>query len=165
MSFKFNPFTGKFDLDTTKKSQRGSFSAKDIAVPASTTHTVEIDLDRADYMMGQLIVYLPNSVTYSSNKRMTSFIMFTTDINNAIARSAGRTTYNLYGYNFTDNWVKGYHYEDDAYLSTTSYGATGFYLRIESCQIVDNKIELKFRNTHGTFSSVLTCKGEFHVFN
>jgi hypothetical protein len=143
--------------------QAGSFSITDQTVVKDSSYTVEIPLSHTNFTMGQMIIYLPSSVTYSNNKRMTSFIMFTTDINNALARSSGRTHYSLYGYNFTDFWVKGFAYADDSKLSDNYFGATGRWLRIESCQIVADKIELVFKNPNATYDAVLTCEGRYIV--
>jgi hypothetical protein len=105
----------------------------------------------------------------ANNKRMSSFITFTDVLNNAIARSSGHTTYNVYGYNFTDFWMKGYKYEDDSKLSDIYFFDNGSQtglrgqLRIESCQIVGNKIELKFRNTHASRNANITIKGRWTV--
>jgi hypothetical protein len=96
--------------------------------------------------------------------------MFTTELNNALAMAGGRSTYNVYGYNFTDYWVKGFYYPNDSRLSDVYFfddggqAGTRGQLRIESCQIVGNKIELKFRNTHGSNNVRITIDGEFEVY-
>lgn len=151
------------------KVQTGEFFIDNYAISPSTTYTYEITLNRNDYNLGMLVLYVPNTVALASNRRMSSSMVFTTDANNTIARSGGRTHYNVYGYNFTDYWIKGYKYEDDGKLSDVYFfdnnqqsGLRG-QLRIESCQIVSDKIELKFRNTHGSNNTNITIKGRWKV--
>lgn len=157
-------------LSKKAKIQNGEFHIDNQVINGGITFTQEITLNRSDYQIGQIVLYAPNSVQLTSNKRMASFIVFTTILNNALAKSGGRTTYNVYGYNFTDYWSKGYKYEDDLKLSDVYFFDNGQQtglrgqLRIESCQIVNNKIELKFRNTHGTRNTNITIKGHWCVW-
>ena len=153
----------------SEKSQTGEFFIDDYEIIPATTYTYEISLNRTDYNLGRILLYAPNSIFLTANKRMHAFIIFTNVLNNAIAQSGGREVYNVYGYNFTDYWVKGYKYEDDSKLSDVYFFDNGSQsglrgqLRIESCQIVSDKIELKFRNTHGSRNTNITIKGRWVV--
>ena len=150
--------------------ESGKFSVVKQQIPAGSTWTLEIPLTSDRYHMGQLILYVPNSAVV--NKRMTAFIVFTTDLNDALARAGGKTTMIIYGYTIMDYWVKGFFYEDDLRLSETfDYDDNSQApllrgsLRIESCQIVGDKINLTFRNTHATYPAGLTIKGRYHVYH
>lgn len=151
-------------------SQIGDFEINNQVLTGSTSFTKEIILNKSNYNFGDILLYAPNSIALTANKRMTSYIEFTTEKNNAQAFSGGRLTYNVYGYNFTDYWNKGYRYDDDGKLSDVYFFDNGSQsglrgqLRIESCQIVNNKIELIFRNTYATRNVNITIKGKWRVF-
>lgn len=160
MPFKFNPFTGNLGVVSDDSAsgivtQRGTFNAN-VTIPISSNYTLIINLDGSDYQSGHLMLYIPNNISYSPNRRRSSFVMFTTDINRAIARSSGDSN--------DDFWTKGYHSEDSNRLSGNFFGATAIPLRIRSCVIDGNKIKLRFRNPDLTNEAVLICKGEFQVF-
>lgn len=121
--------------------------------------TLTINLDRADYEFGMMAFYTPQT------NRMSSFINFTTVLNDAIARSAGKKTYTVYGYYFDDWYVKGWRYEDDAKLSDATYwGTSGYRITIKSCQIVGNTIELVFSNAYASIDVNVTVRGRYRVF-
>ena len=152
--------------------ESGKFSVVGQQIPAGSTWTLEIPLTSDRYHMGQLILYVPNSIGLSANRRMTAFIVFTTDLNDAVARAGGKSTMIIYGYTIMDYWVKGFFYEDDLRLSenfdyddNSQAPLLRGTLRIESCQIVSDKIRLTFRNMHATNPAGLTVKGRYHVYH
>jgi len=158
-----------------KNIESGKFEVITQEILGGETFTKEINLTRSDYNIGKIFFYVPNSITLTANRRMTSYIEFTTELNEAIAASGTRTTYTIVGYQglpyyFDNYWPKGYKYEDDSKLSDVLFFDNGQQtglrgqLRIESCQIVGNKIELKFRNTHLTQSTNLTIKGRYNAY-
>jgi hypothetical protein len=157
---------GENALDFVKSYEIGEFSVSGEVIAGSGSYTIEITLSETGYSFGILAVYLPVSVANTTNRRRTSLIMFTTDINNALARSGGKDTYTVYGYNITDNWIKGFKYVDDSKLSEGDFAAGvlgSVNVRIESCYIDGDKIKLTFRNgTAG--NATLTCKGNYYVF-
>lgn len=164
MSMKFNPITGKLDVVRKDSREEGTFGCANQAVPAGTTYTLVIPLSRSDYKMGHLLLYVPQAAV-SSWRRAHSYIMFTTDINNAKAQSAGMSTNIISLCVFYDWWVKGYAYEDDGFLSGNFYNNAGWQLvRIKSVQIVGNTIELVLQNSHATQGATVTIKGNYHVY-
>lgn len=161
---KFNPITGKLDVVRKDDREEGTFSCTNQAVPAGTTYTLVIPLSRPDYTMGHLLLYVPQAAV-SSWRRAHSYIMFTTDINNAKAQSTGRSSNMISLCVFYDWWVKAYAYEDDGLLSGKFYNNTGWQLvRIKSVQIVGDTIELVIENAHATQAATVTIKGNFHVY-
>lgn len=166
MSMKFNPLTGSFDMVRKKSSGReeGTFSLTNHSIPAGTRYTLAIPLNSPDYTMGHMLLYVPQAAS-SSWRRAHSYIMFTTDINNAKAQSAGMSTNMISLCVFYDWWVKAYAYEDDGFLSGNFYNNTAWQLvRIKSVQIVGNTLELVFENAHATQNATVTIKGNFHVY-
>ena len=164
MPMKFNPITGKLDVVEKGGREEGTFGCTNQPVPAGETYTLVIPLSRSDYKMGHLLLYVPQAAV-SSWRRAHSYIMFTTDINNAKAQSTGRS-YNMISLCiFYDWWVKAYAYEDDGFLSGNFYNNTGWQLvRIKSVQIVGNTIELVLENSHATQDADVTIKGNYHVY-
>ena len=164
MPMKFNPITGKLDVVKKDGREEGTFGCTNQPVPAGETYTLVIPLSRPDYKMGHLLLYVPQAAV-SSWRRAHSYIMFTTDINNAKAQSTGRS-YNMISLCvFYDWWVKAYAYEDDGFLSGNFYNNTGWQLvRIKSVQIVGNTIELVLQNAHATQDATVTIKGNYHVY-
>lgn len=152
------------------KIETGDFNVNNQVIAGGVTYTIEIPLGRSDYNVGEILAYVPNSILLTANKRTAIKISFTTAINDALALSGGRSTYNVYGYNFTDYWMKGYLYDDDSKLSDVYFFDNGSQtglrgqLRVESCQIIGNKIEFKFKNTHGSRNTNLTLKGIYNVY-
>jgi hypothetical protein len=164
MSLRFNPITGLLDVVNKKTHEEGTFACTNQPVPAGATYTLAIPLSRSDFKMGHLLLYVPQGAS-SSWRRAHSYIMFTTDINNAKAQSTGRS-YNMISLCvFYDWWVKAYAYEDDGFLSGKFYNNTGWQLvRIKSVQIVGNTIELVLENAHATQDATVTIRGNFHVY-
>lgn len=161
---KFNPLTGKLDIADKGGGEQGTFGCTNQVIPAGTVFTHIIPLTRADYKMGHLLLYVPQAAV-SSWRRMHSYVMFTTDINNAKAQSAGMSTNMISLCVFYDWWVKGYAYEDDGFLSGNFYNNAGWQLvRIKSVQIVGSAIELVLENSHATQDASVTLKGNFHVY-
>ena len=147
--------------------QAGTFMIEDQAVSPSSDYTLEIPLDRSDYVQGFLNLHMPNDVSLNSIRRLGSFIQFTTALNDAVSKSVDKVTYNVYGYNF-DAWhMKGYWYQEDAKLSETEYKDHGGYvgtMHIKNCRINGNKIEVVFTNASVSYTAYLTVEGGFQVF-
>lgn len=154
-------------LDEIRESdggEEGEFDINNQSIPAGTTFTIEIPLNSAKYKMGNILLYVPQAVS-SSWRRAHSYIMFTTDINNAMAQSTGRSTNMISLCVYYDWWVRGYAYSDDGFLSDRFYNLTGWNIvRIKSCQIIDDKIELVLENTHTAINANVSIRGNFHVF-
>ncbi len=148
----------------TRGREEGTFSCVNQSIPRGANYTLVIPLSGTDYTMGHMLLYVPQAAS-SSWRRAHSYIMFTTDINNAKAQSTGRSTNMISLCVFYDWWVKAYAYEDDGFLSETFYNNTAWQLvRIKSVQIVGNAIELVLQNTHATQDATVTIKGNFHVY-
>ena len=164
-----NTFLSKIRQAKGKDAEEGSFTIFQQTISPASIYTKNLILSRSDFKMGLIYLHVANNVIYTANRRMAADLIFTTELNDAISMAGGRSSYNVYGCNFTDYWIKGFHYNQDSKLSEVYFfddgGQAGLrgQLRIESCQIVGSNIELKFRNTHGTRNVRITINGEFRV--
>lgn len=144
---------------------KGSFTVSDESIPTESNFTLQIPLGRSDYQQGHLVFYTPYAGASESKKRRTSFIVFTTELNDAIARSSGMTNISVAHYIVKEHWIRGYTYEIDGYLSDAYFEKTGYgRIRITSCQINGSNIVIVFRNTNRSWAAVLNIEGRYHVY-
>lgn len=151
----FNPLAGGFDVINPTKVQTGETSTGTVSVPASSTSTISIALNRSDYQFGTIGMYIPTSASSSTLKqRMTSLIMVTTSNNDAFAQSTAYRDEVIQSgsayYSFTIWQHRGYRFSTDSFLSDANYTVSGSGpLRIDSARINGSNLEIVIRNTVG----------------
>lgn len=146
-----------------RMAEHGTWEIINQSIGALSDFLVEIPLKRADYTFGFLIIYIPNSVLATDAKRRSSFIVFGTADDDAIARSSGMSTTSISTYIIKDHWIKGYSHSEDGKLSDNYFSTTGRNVHIKRCRINGDKLELVFTNTYGHAARSITMRGKWQV--
>ena len=146
--------------------ERGRESVNQV-VSGGGTATISISLKRTDFDFGNLVLYLPNSVSDARNRRGTSNILFTRQLVDATAQSTNRDFTIMQGYTGVAyafaNWAhKGYFYSADSVLSDSHFMATTVgAIRIKSAVINGASLDIAFENTHPSNTPTLQVEIEW----
>ena len=150
--------------DNGPRAEIGSHAETNLLVPAASTVTIQISLSRSDWKCGIMYLYLPVTIGYAARRRYSAAIMFGRELDDAQSNAAQNQYISISAHYWNFPIHKGWRYDDDSALSVRQYGAAGYgLLRIKSCRIVDNEIQLAIQNTHGSADGYFTAKMEYEV--
>lgn len=147
--------------NTDAVTEGGSFEINGDTVPGAGTYTKVFNLSHSNFIMGRLFLYNPADV--GIYKRAYSSIVFTTVLNECKAASMIKYDHVVSLCVFTNWWTRGYGYDVDSRLSDNYFRASGGNVRIKSCQIVDDTVELVFENTSSGDATV-RVDGHWQVY-
>lgn len=131
-------------LQTGSIQQYLTFEIAQFNIPASSTITRSVTLNRSDYQYGILVF------DDDFGEQLGGFIQFTTDINDASSKSEIKEEVLPVGfgllcsYTATDWRTKSYFYANDSFL--TEYGNPRSDLRIQSVRINGSNVDIVFQS-------------------
>ncbi|HDL85548.1 MAG TPA: hypothetical protein ENH11_04355 [Candidatus Acetothermia bacterium] len=153
------------------KHQSGTFEVTSQTVPANGTLIVSVPLAHTQFLMGNMILHLPNTIASQSRRRISAVIAFSTDVNESHSAAGRLINYTITGYNgipyFFNDWrQEGYRFDQDGRLSTNTWdgGGSAGSVQISSVRINGANVELAFFNPHPSINEVVSVIGSYQVY-